>query len=57
VRVLAGAGTTELIGELVELVYARVDADGGLRDARVVQSAVEREGRAAGSASLRLRRG
>jgi len=35
VHALAGARTAERIGQLVELVYSRVDADGGLREARV----------------------
>jgi ATP-dependent DNA ligase len=35
VRALADAGATELIGQEVELVYSRIDADGGLREARV----------------------
>jgi bifunctional non-homologous end joining protein LigD len=36
VRALAGARTAELIGQDVELVYSRVDANGGLREARVI---------------------
>jgi ATP-dependent DNA ligase len=36
VHAFAGAPTGELIGELVEIVYSRVDADGGLREARIV---------------------
>jgi ATP-dependent DNA ligase len=35
VHALAGARTAERIGEFVELVYSRVDADGSLREARV----------------------
>jgi ATP-dependent DNA ligase len=35
VHALAGARTAERIGQLVELVYSRVDADGSLREARV----------------------
>jgi len=35
VHALASARTRERIGELVELVYSRVDADGSLREARV----------------------
>jgi len=35
VHALAGAGTAERVGQLVELVYSRVDADGSLREARV----------------------
>ena len=35
VRALASAQTRDLIGELVEIVYSRVDADGGLREARI----------------------
>jgi hypothetical protein len=35
VHALAGARTAERIGQLVELVYSRVDADGGLREARI----------------------
>ena len=35
VHALAGARTAERIGQLVDLVYSRVDADGGLREARV----------------------
>jgi ATP-dependent DNA ligase len=36
VHALAGARTVERIGQLVELIYSRVDADGTLREARVV---------------------
>jgi hypothetical protein len=36
---LAGASTVERIGQLVELVYSRVDADGSLREARVAPAA------------------
>jgi ATP-dependent DNA ligase len=36
VAVFASADTTDLIGELVELVYSRVDANGGLREARII---------------------
>ena len=36
VHALAGARTAERAGELVELVYSRVHADGSLREARVV---------------------
>ena len=35
VHALAGARTAERVGQLVELVYSRVDADGSLREARV----------------------
>ena len=35
VHALASARTRELIGEPVDLVYSRVDADGSLREARV----------------------
>lgn len=35
VRALADVRAAELIGEQVELVYSRVDADGGLREARI----------------------
>ena len=35
VHALAGARTVERVGQLVELVYSRVDADGSLREARV----------------------
>jgi hypothetical protein len=35
---LATARTRELIGELVDLVYSRVDADGSLREARVAMT-------------------
>ena len=35
VHSLASAQTRNLIGEPVELVYSRVDADGGLREARI----------------------
>jgi hypothetical protein len=35
VHALAGTRTAERIGQLVELVYSRVDADGSLREARV----------------------
>ncbi|MBV9195213.1 MAG: hypothetical protein JO168_13790 [Solirubrobacterales bacterium] len=35
VHALAGPRTVERIGELVELVYSRMDADGSLREARV----------------------
>ena len=35
VHALAGARTAERIGQLVELAYTRVDADGSLREARV----------------------
>ena len=35
VHALASARTAERIGQLVELVYSRVDADGSLREARV----------------------
>ena len=38
VRALAGARTVELVGRRVELVYSRVDANGGLREARVLRS-------------------
>ena len=32
---LAGASSTDRVGELVSLVYSRVDADGGLREVRL----------------------
>jgi hypothetical protein len=32
---LAGAGSTDLVGEPVSVVYSRVDADGGLREVRL----------------------
>jgi hypothetical protein len=35
---LGDAGTTELIGQEVEFVYSRIDADGGLREARVCRA-------------------
>jgi ATP-dependent DNA ligase len=35
VHALAGARTAERIGQVVEVVYSRVDADGSLREARV----------------------
>jgi hypothetical protein len=35
VHALAGPSTAERVGQLVELVYSRVDADGSLREARV----------------------
>ena len=35
VHALAGARTAERVGQLVELLYSRVDADGSLREARV----------------------
>jgi ATP-dependent DNA ligase len=37
VHALAGASTVERIGQLVELVYSRVDADGTLREARIAR--------------------
>lgn len=40
VHAIAGPGTAELIGERVQLVYSRVDADGTLREARIGSSAV-----------------
>jgi ATP-dependent DNA ligase len=39
VNALAGARTAERIGQLVELIYSRVDADGSLREARVAPAA------------------
>jgi hypothetical protein len=39
VHALAGARTAERIGQAVELVYSRVDADGSLREARVAPAA------------------
>jgi ATP-dependent DNA ligase len=39
VHVLAGARTAERVGQLVDLVYSRVDADGSLREARVAPAA------------------
>ena len=39
VHALASAQTRNLIGEPVELVYSRVDADGGLREARIASRA------------------
>ena len=44
VHAVAGARTAELVGQSVELVYSRVDADGTLREARVAPA-----GPAAGS--------
>jgi ATP-dependent DNA ligase len=38
VTVLAGAGMAALMGQPVELVYSRVDADGGLREARITSA-------------------
>jgi ATP-dependent DNA ligase len=38
VHALASAQTRNLVGEPVELVYSRVDADGGLREARIASS-------------------
>ena len=35
VYAVAGASTAELVGQSVELLYSRVDADGTLREARV----------------------
>lgn len=35
VHAVAGPGAEERVGQLVELVYSRVDADGTLREARV----------------------
>lgn len=35
VRALTGAGATELIGLPVTIVYSRIDADGGLREAHI----------------------
>jgi hypothetical protein len=35
VHAVAGARTADRIGQLVELVYSRVDANGSLREARV----------------------
>jgi ATP-dependent DNA ligase len=35
VHALAGARTAERVGQLVELVYSRIDANGSLREARV----------------------
>ena len=40
VHALAGARTGERIGQLVELVYSRVDADGSLREARIAPPSV-----------------
>lgn len=37
VRALAGPRTAELVGRPVTLVYSRVDADGGLREARLAE--------------------
>ena len=39
VHALAGSRTAERIGQLVELVYSPVDADGSLREARVAPAA------------------
>jgi ATP-dependent DNA ligase len=39
VHAIAGARTAERIGQLVEVVYSRVDADGSLREARVAPAA------------------
>ena len=38
VHAVAGAGTGELIGRLVQLLYSRVDADGCLREARIAST-------------------
>jgi len=35
VRALAGPGARDLVGSTVDIVYSRIDADGGLREARV----------------------
>jgi len=35
VHALAGANTVDRVGQFIELVYSRVDADGNLREARV----------------------
>jgi hypothetical protein len=35
VTAIAGTSTQEFIGQPIELVYSRVDADGTLREARV----------------------
>ena len=35
VHAVAGPHTAERVGQAVELVYSRVDADGSLREARV----------------------
>jgi ATP-dependent DNA ligase len=40
VHALAGARTAERIGQLVELLYSRVDADGSLREARIAPRSV-----------------
>jgi hypothetical protein len=39
ITVLAGAGTAALTGQAVELAYSRIDADGGLREARITTAA------------------
>jgi len=39
VHAIAGARTAQRIGQLVEVVYSRVDADGSLREARVAPAA------------------
>jgi DNA ligase 1 len=44
VAVFASADTTDLIGELVELVYSRVDANGGLREARISPCPMQLDG-------------
>jgi hypothetical protein len=35
VHALAGANAVERVGQFIELIYSRVDADGSLREARV----------------------
>jgi ATP-dependent DNA ligase len=40
VRALAGARAGELVGRPVSIVYSRIDADGGLREARLTTGAV-----------------
>jgi len=41
VHTVAGPRTAERVGQVVELVYSRVDADGTLREARVAPAVVE----------------
>lgn len=51
VAVLASAGTADLIGELVELVYSRVDANGDLREARIIPCPTQGEKSPVGTAA------
>jgi hypothetical protein len=41
VHAIAGPRTAERVGQVVELVYSRVDADGSLREARVAPAVVQ----------------